>query len=131
LHSPVKTRARAPVAKAPQDRPGPRYEVSPARNRGNPDTVARGPVLQFHDTGRIIMTAQAHHTFKQADDPAAKANGKAAGTVDKRPRKAAKTAKLPRKVYDAELRKLQVELCHMQEWVKKTGTRVIVILEGR
>lgn len=39
--------------------------------------------------------------------------------------------KLDRKTYEKELRKLQVELCHLQDWVKKTGERVIVILEGR
>ena len=35
------------------------------------------------------------------------------------------------KAYDAELRKLQVELCHLQRWVKDKGLRVIVVLEGR
>jgi polyphosphate kinase 2 len=43
----------------------------------------------------------------------------------------AKPAKLERKFYEAELRKLQVELVHMQEWIKANGKRVIVILEGR
>ena len=33
--------------------------------------------------------------------------------------------------YQTELYKLQVELCKLQEWVKHTGTRVIVIFEGR
>src|SRR6185436_9527131 len=33
--------------------------------------------------------------------------------------------------YEKELRKLQVELCHLQTWVKEKGLRVIVILEGR
>jgi polyphosphate kinase 2 len=33
--------------------------------------------------------------------------------------------------YDKELRKLQVELCHLQTWVKEKGLRVIVIMEGR
>jgi polyphosphate kinase 2 (PPK2 family) len=31
--------------------------------------------------------------------------------------------KLKRKDYENELEKLQVELCHMQEWVKATGYR--------
>ena len=30
-----------------------------------------------------------------------------------------------------ELRKLQEELCHLQEWVKLKGLRVIIIFEGR
>jgi polyphosphate kinase 2 (PPK2 family) len=33
--------------------------------------------------------------------------------------------------YDKELLRLQVELCKMQEWVKKTGTRIIVVFEGQ
>jgi len=39
--------------------------------------------------------------------------------------------KLARKVYEDELRNLQVELCNLQEWVKEHGKRVIIILEGR
>ena len=29
--------------------------------------------------------------------------------------------KMKRKVYEKELHKLQVELCHLQDWVKATG----------
>jgi polyphosphate kinase 2 len=39
--------------------------------------------------------------------------------------------KMPRKVFEKELRKLQTELCHLQEHVKKEGLRVVVIFEGR
>jgi len=39
--------------------------------------------------------------------------------------------KLKRKDYAAELRKLQAELCHLQDWVKHKGARVIVVFEGR
>jgi polyphosphate kinase 2 len=38
---------------------------------------------------------------------------------------------LKRKRYEKELRRLQVELCHLQEWVKATGQRIIVVFEGR
>jgi len=38
---------------------------------------------------------------------------------------------LTNKEYMKELRKLQSELCDLQEWVKKTGERIIVIFEGR
>ena len=44
---------------------------------------------------------------------------------------AADKGKMKRKLYDKELRKLQVELCHVQEWVKTTGARVIIVFEGR
>lgn len=39
--------------------------------------------------------------------------------------------KLKRKVYEEELRKLQAELCKLQEWVKHQGLRVVVVFEGR
>lgn len=39
--------------------------------------------------------------------------------------------KLGRKEYEAELKKLQVELCTLQDWVKHKGLRVIVVFEGR
>ena len=33
--------------------------------------------------------------------------------------------------YEKELRKLQVRLCHLQDWVKEAGLRVVIIFEGR
>jgi polyphosphate kinase len=39
--------------------------------------------------------------------------------------------KLKAKKYEKQLRKLQAELCHLQEWVKHKGLRVIIIFEGR
>jgi polyphosphate kinase len=39
--------------------------------------------------------------------------------------------KLKRKVYEKELQNLQAELCHLQEWVKHTGQRIVIIFEGR
>jgi polyphosphate kinase len=39
--------------------------------------------------------------------------------------------KLKRTQYEKELRLLQVELCRLQDWVKHSGTRVVVVFEGR
>jgi polyphosphate kinase 2 len=39
--------------------------------------------------------------------------------------------KMPRKEYEKALLKLQVELCHLQEWVKHSGARIIILFEGR
>jgi polyphosphate kinase 2 len=39
--------------------------------------------------------------------------------------------KLKRAYYEQELRKLQVELCHLQDWIKYKGLRVIIVFEGR
>ena len=38
---------------------------------------------------------------------------------------------LKRKKYEKELRRLQQELCKLQDWVKYKGLRVIVVFEGR
>ena len=40
-------------------------------------------------------------------------------------------AKLTKKLYEQELRRLQAELVEMQEWVHTQGLRVVVIFEGR
>ena len=39
--------------------------------------------------------------------------------------------KLAKDVYEAELFRLQTELVALQEWVRETGARVVVIFEGR
>ena len=44
---------------------------------------------------------------------------------DKEPRK------LKRKAYEKEMAKLSVELVKLQEWVKATGYRLVVVFEGR
>jgi len=42
-----------------------------------------------------------------------------------------KVERVPRKVYDNELARLQVELARMQYWVREEGVRVVVVFEGR
>jgi len=39
--------------------------------------------------------------------------------------------KLKRKDYEKALRGLQAELCSLQDWVKETGERIILVFEGR
>ncbi|QDF42257.1 polyphosphate kinase 2 [Bradyrhizobium symbiodeficiens] len=41
------------------------------------------------------------------------------------------TERMKRKDYEKRLEKLQVELCHLQEWVKSKKLKVIIIFEGR
>ena len=46
--------------------------------------------------------------------------------LGKMARDGAKTdSKMKRKLCEQELRKLQIELCRLQEWVKATGTKGI------
>ncbi|MDZ8120481.1 polyphosphate kinase 2 [Pontiella agarivorans] len=42
-----------------------------------------------------------------------------------------KNGKLEREYYETELRRLQVELVKMQEWIKHKGLKVVVLFEGR
>ncbi len=39
--------------------------------------------------------------------------------------------KIPNDVYEAELFRLQTELVKLQEWVRETGARVVIVFEGR
>lgn len=41
------------------------------------------------------------------------------------------TSRLPKRLYEAELARLQARLVDMQAWVQDTGARVVVIFEGR
>jgi len=56
---------------------------------------------------------------------AADVNGKN-GSKEKNP-----NGKLSRKDYEKELKKLQVELVKLQEWVKYTGAKIVIVFEGR
>jgi len=44
---------------------------------------------------------------------------------------ATNNSKMKRKDYEKELRKLQVGLCRLQDWVKYKGLRVMIVFEGR
>lgn len=44
---------------------------------------------------------------------------------------AASQERMKRKVYEEHLAELQTELCHLQEWVKSKGERVVIVFEGR
>src|SRR5882724_9126829 len=44
---------------------------------------------------------------------------------------AAVRPEMKRKEYEKELRKLQVQLCKLQDWVRYKGLRIILVLEGR
>ena len=59
---------------------------------------------------------------KRGSAKKSKKNKKKAGATTKR---------VPKKLYEAELGRLQVELVEMQQWVISTGSRVLVIFEGR
>ena len=39
--------------------------------------------------------------------------------------------RMPRKIYEKELFRLQAELVKLQEWVRTEGARLVVVFEGR
>jgi polyphosphate kinase 2 len=48
----------------------------------------------------------------------------------KGPKEATKSS-LPKKAYERELRRLQEELAKLEDWVQRSGQRIVVIFEGR
>jgi polyphosphate kinase len=42
-----------------------------------------------------------------------------------------KEAKLTRATFEKELKKLHIELVKLQEWVKHTGAKIVILFEGR
>ena len=63
---------------------------------------------------------------KKQKDPQVKASAiQAEETTAEKPKK------LSKKAYEKELSKLQVELVKLQESIKATGMKVVVIFEGR
>ena len=64
--------------------------------------------------------------------PSVKAKPSPAKVEKQEPKKADKPeGKLSRKDYEKALLKLQRELCYLQDWVRETGARIVVVLEGR
>ena len=77
------------------------------------------------------MNVQKHKNFQQiAKGDLKTADGKAAGKKE-RSKSGSNPEKMSGKEYEKKLEKLQVELCHLQDWVRETGARVVIVFEGR
>jgi polyphosphate kinase 2 len=63
----------------------------------------------------------------KTDTEGAKGDKKAKSHIDAEDR----PSKIPKKVYEKELRRLQTELVKMEDWVAATGARIVVLFEGR
>ena len=53
------------------------------------------------------------------------------GVMSKNKATESSVKRVPKRLYEAELERLQVELVEMQQWVASVGARVLVIFEGR
>ena len=73
------------------------------------------------------MNVQKHKSFREAVNGDRKL---ANGSPLKR-KKDGKPEKMSGKEYEKKLEKLQVELCNLQDWVRETGARVVIVFEGR
>jgi polyphosphate kinase 2 (PPK2 family) len=51
--------------------------------------------------------------------------------ANEKERRGKNSEKMGRKEYQKALRKLQVELCMLQDWVERNGRRAIIVFEGR
>jgi polyphosphate kinase len=67
--------------------------------------------------------------MKRKDDRQEDEAGEATVKKDKKDKKEAK--KEANRKYEKELMRLQVELAHLQAWVKTSGARIVVVFEGR
>jgi len=54
-----------------------------------------------------------------------------AATAETAEKKEVAPKKLKKKVYEEELANLQLELVKLQDWIKASGTRIVVVFEGR
>jgi len=75
------------------------------------------------------MNVQTHKPFSTPH-----ANGKKSNS-HKHPsgkgKEGEKPEKMSRKDYEEKLQKLQVQFCYLQDWVRETGARVVIVCEGR
>ena len=74
------------------------------------------------------MNVQKHDQFPGAGERKRRSAKAKDGATEKAE---AKPGKLSRKEYEKSLQKLQVELCLLQDWVRETGARIVVVFEGR
>src|SRR5271166_6114280 len=70
------------------------------------------------------MSKKSKKNNKEAPDSSVKGKPQQSPTQDAK-------QKLGNKEYEAEIFQLQVELVKLQEWVKKTGARIVIVFEGR
>ncbi len=88
--------------------------------------LAKGRTVATH-LAREQETPAKEHGAEEKPSRKRKASKKKAGAAgDERGR-----GRLKAKRYEKELRKLQAELCQLQEWVKATGQRIVIVFEGR
>ena len=99
--------------------------------RSTPDTLALSrvivPIGQFLGDQQMNVVTQA--PFKAAVAKTRRPKAKPASP--RAVKKGGSPEKLSRKDYEKKILKLQTELCYLQDWVRETGARVVIVCEGR
>ena len=111
----------------PRPRRGPRRGARPAR----PGRAARGHRPR-HDLRRPRRrAARLRGNTPEGRNPMTKKQKKAKDAEAPAAPAPADAKKARNKAYEAELARLQVEIAHLQTWVKASGARIVIIFEGR
>jgi polyphosphate kinase len=77
------------------------------------------------------MNVQKHEPFRDVRDVGAESQAVKGGRSKRASKSLEQPDRLSRKAYEKKLQKLQVELCYLQDWVRETGARVVIVCEGR
>ncbi len=96
-----------------------------------PEAVSKTTSLSA--SGTIEDDIIAEHRAELGEESQAQTAAPLIGIADVKPPKqeTEPKKKLPKKFYKKELRRLQVELVKLQEWIKYKKMKVVVIFEGR
>ncbi len=88
---------------------------------------ARGQPTQ----ARCILRSRAHPRPCATPEHTSGSEPSATDHAGDRPGKKRKAKRMDKGLYELELFRLQAELVEMQEWVRTTGARLVVLFEGR
>ncbi|MEZ5668750.1 MAG: polyphosphate kinase 2 [Alphaproteobacteria bacterium] len=116
----------APATAKPARRKAPARKgeaAKPAAKAGNGATPAK-PRTRRARTKQIDAENASHRIAEMRHDPAAIARAFETGAYPY-------ARKMPRSAYEAHKAELQVELLKVQDWVKATGQRIVILFEGR
>ncbi len=91
--------------------------------------AAIGPEMIFDDLDDALRAFEA--TQPEGRNPMTKKDKKAKEAEAPAASAPADAKKARNKAYEKELARLQVEIAHLQAWVKATGARIVIIFEGR
>ena len=94
--------------------------------------ISRGHAGRHRHHSEMDLSGEIHSADERNDDMAQQnPAGESGSTGTPEAVNDSGKPKLKRKDYEKSLRKLQTELCILQDWVKQTGQRIIVVFEGR